>query len=359
MKDIARDLGVSLMTVSKALRNHSDISENTRKRVMQRARELRYQPNWIARSLVTRRTYMVGLVIPDLMHSFFAEVAKGVAERLEPAGYQVVIANSQEDPRTEARQISALLARNVDGLIIASAHNSSRAELFRTLRARKAPYVLIDRLPAGLSAHYVGCKDEEIGLLATGHLIQEGCRRVAHIRGPAVPTGTGRLRGYRRALRSRGVEAPADYVVGGHFDDAAGYAAMRRLLALKPHPDGVFCYNDPVAAGAIRAVLDAGLKVPQDVAIIGSGNVHYSDLLRVPLSTIDQSSFLIGQTAAELLIDCVEAKKPLAPRHVFFPPRLVVRESSRRREPALEGSSNASRNGALRRARRSRASEKS
>ncbi len=330
MKDIARDLGVSLMTVSKALRNHSDISEQTRKRVLKRVRELNYQPNWIARSLATRRTYMVGLVIPDLMHSFFAEVAKGVAASFEPAGYQVVISNCEEDAKTEERQIAALLARSVDGLIIASAQRNGRAELFRTLRARKVPYVLIDRLPAGVQAHYVGGRDEEIGELATGHLIAQGCRRIAHLRGPAIPTGTGRLRGYRRALARHGLEAPAEYVISAEFSDAAGYRAMRELLRLKPLPDGVFCYNDPVAFGAIRAVLEAGLNVPHDVAIIGSGNVHYSDLLRVPLSTIDQNSSLIGQKAAELLLQCMETKTPPAPQHIFLLPRLVVRESSRR-----------------------------
>ena len=331
MKDIARDLGVSLMTVSKALRNHSDISEATRRRVLKRVRELNYQPNWIARSLALRRTYMVGLVIPDLMHSFFAEVAKGVARACEPAGYQVVISNSEEDPATEERQIGALLARGVDGLIVASAQRSGRAELFGRLRARKVPYVLIDRLPAGVRAHYVGGRDEQIGELATEHLIEQGCRRIGHLRGPAIPTGTGRLRGYRRALARHGLEARPDYVVCAQHSDDTGYDVMRRLLRLQPRPDGVFCYNDPVAAGAIRAVLEAGLNVPHDVAIIGSGNVHYSDLLRVPLSTIDQSSALIGQTAAELLLRCTEAKTPLAPQRIFLPPRLIVRESSRRR----------------------------
>jgi len=330
MKDIARELGVSVMTVSKALRHHTDISEATRRKVLERARRLGYQPNWIARSLVSRRTYMVGLVIPDLMHSFFAEVAKGAAARLEPAGYHIVILNSEEDPQTEERQIAALLARNVDGLIIASAQRNGAARLFRTLKARRAPYVLIDRLPAGAKAHYVGGEDERIGELATEHLIRQGCRRIAHLRGPDIPTGIGRYRGYRRALARHGLRAPAGYVVRAQHNGAAGYEAMRRLLALKPPPDGVFCYNDPVAAGAIRAVLEAGWRVPEDVAVVGSGNVHYSDLLRVPLTTIDQSSGLMGQKAAELLLELMEGRRPARPRRIIIPPRLVVRQSSLR-----------------------------
>jgi LacI family transcriptional regulator len=121
MKDIAEDLGVSLMTVSKALRGHTDISEKTRERILRRAEQLRYQPNWIARGLVTRQTYIVGLVIPDLMHSFFAEVANGLTKELAPLGYQIVLANSNESAVTEGREIELLLARNVDGFVVASA----------------------------------------------------------------------------------------------------------------------------------------------------------------------------------------------------------------------------------------------
>ena len=328
MIDIARDLGVSLMTVSKALRSHTDISEETRTRVLKRARELDYRPNWIARSLVTRRTYVIGLVIPDLMHSFFAEVAKGVTRKFEPLNYQIIIANSEESAEVEERQIELLIARNVDGLIIASAQPNGRRGLFAALGSRGVPYVLIDRMPTGLNANFVGVKDEEIGALATTHLIEQGCRRIAHIRGPAIQTGIGRLKGYRRALAKHGLEASPEYVVSGQHSDGSGYEAMRRLLAIQPRPDGVFCYNDPVAAGAIKAVLESGLDVPKDIAIIGAGNVHYSDLLRVPLSTIDQSSASIGETAAELLVQCIESKTQAPFKRILMAPRLVARESS-------------------------------
>ena len=330
MKDIARDLGISLMTVSKALRNHRDISAETRKRVLKRAQQLDYQPNWVARSLVTGRTYMVGLIIPDLMHSFFAEVAKGVARMLEPRGYNLIISASEESAGLETREIAALLARNVDGLIIASAQKDGRW-LRRNVRARRIPCVLIDRALPSLDACYIGVDDVEIGALATRHLIEQGCRRIAHIRGPAVSTARGRLRGYRRTLIEHGLKAPPEYVVSGRHQDSTGYEAMRHLLRLNPPPDGVFCYNDPVAAGAIKAVFEAGLRVPNDVAVIGAGNVHYSDLLRTPLSTVDQGSSAIGETAAELIMQYMEAKTPCRPQSILIPVRLVVRESSQRR----------------------------
>ena len=331
MKDIADDLGVSLMTVSKALRNHSDISEKTRNRVLKRMRELNYQPDWIARSMVTGRTYLVGLVLPDLMHSFFAEVAKGVARKLQPLGYQVVISDTGEDGDVERRQIEVLVNRKVDGLMIASAQHNGRLELFKMLDANKIPYVLIDRMLPGMDANFVGVKDDDIGALATEHLIAQGCRRVAHIRGPAVATGTGRLRGYRRTLARRSIEPNPAYVIQGQYGDNTGYDAMQQLLKTNPRPDGVFCYNDPVAAGAIKAILEANLRVPEDIAVIGAGNVHYSDLLRVALSTVDQSSALIGETAAEVLFSCMDSGKPPVARHIFIPPRLVVRDSSRRK----------------------------
>ena len=332
MKDIADDLGVSLMTVSKALRNHSDISEKTRNRVLKRMRELNYQPDWIARSMVTGRTYVVGLVLPDLMHSFFAEVAKGVARKLHPLGYQVVISDTEEDGDVERRQVDVLVNRKVDGLIIASAQRKGRLEMFEMLDANKTPYVLIDRMLAGTDANYVGVRDDELGAMATEHLIAQGCQRVAHIRGPAVATGTGRLRGYRRALARHGLTPNLAHVTSGEYGDNTGYNAMQVLLRTDPRPDGVFCYNDPVAAGAIKAILEANLRVPDDIAIIGAGNVHYSDLLRVPLSTVDQSSTVIGETAADLLVEHIDSRKSSPSRHIFIPPRLVIRDSSRRKE---------------------------
>ena len=333
MKDIARDLGVSVMTVSKALRHHTDISEKTRARVLARAQKLGYQPNWIARSLVTQRTHMVGLVIPDLMHSFFAEVAKGVTQKFQPLGYQVVISNSDEDPELEESQIQLLLARRVDGLIIASAYSNGKNGLFETMHSRQVPYVLIDREPTGLEANFVGVKNDQIGALATNHLIEQGCRRIAHIRGPEISTAIGRIEGYRRALEKAGIEPRSGYIVSGHHHDERGYAAMRQLLQLNPRPDGVFCFNDPVAAGALKAILEAGWSVPGDIAVVGVGNVHYSDQLRVPLTTVDQCSLATGERSAEMLAQCIQAEKTekgLPAERVYLSPSLVVRESSLR-----------------------------
>jgi LacI family transcriptional regulator len=330
MKDIADDLNVSVVTVSKVLRNEGDISAATRERVLKRAGELNYQPNWVARSLVTRRTYIIGLVVPDLMHSFFAEVAKGVTSRVRPAGYSVVIANSEEDPELEAREVELLMARQVDGLLIASCQPQSNTSIFKRINELKVPYVLMDRDFDSLDANYVGVRNEDLGFAATKHLIEQGFKRIAHIRGPQLTTGVGRWRGYAAALQQQGLKVPARYVVEGESDDVSGYAAMKKLLALEPQPDAVFCFNDPVAMGAIRAIKEAGLRIPGDIAIVGAGNVRYSDLLQVPLSTLDQGSSLMGQHAADLLLELIGAKRTPKPKRVLMTPRLINRESSMR-----------------------------
>jgi LacI family transcriptional regulator len=327
LKDIAQDLNVSVMTVSKVVRGCADVGAETRTRVLARIKELNYQPNWVARSLAARRTFMIGLIVPDLMHSFFAEIAKGVASTIRPLGYDVVICNSEEDAAVESSEIERLLGRQIDGLILASSQESPSAEVFARMEARNIAYVMIDRRFAGLEASYVGADDEAIGRLATGHLIERGCRRIAHIAGQQRPTGAGRLKGYEDALQAAGMQFDSAYVVQAK-DDATGYDATRRLLAMDPRPDGIFGYNDPTAAGAMKAILEAGLLIPRDIKVIGVGNVHYSDLLRVPLSTIDQSSASIGQQAAEILIKAITSKRRRTARTVVIEPTLIAREST-------------------------------
>ena len=328
MRDIAEDLKVSIVTVSKVLRSEGSISEATRRRVLQRAKELNYQANWVARSLVTRRTYTIGLLLPDFTHPFFAEIAKAIAETIRPRGYHTVIAYFEEDPELERSEAESLLARQVDGLIVASAQSSQ--DWFSRLRARKVPLVLIDRPIPGARTSFVGVNNEALGRLATRHLITQGCRHIAHLRGPGNGIAAARLAGYRRALRSYGLRVPGRFVVDASFGDQSGYQAMKQLLRTDPAPDGIFCYNDPVAIGAMRAIKEAGLQVPQDIAVVGAGNVHYSDVLAVPLTTVDQDTFATGRRAAELLLCHIEAERSLPPRKVWIQPKLVLRESSAR-----------------------------
>jgi len=332
MKDIARDLGVSVITISKVLRNHPDIGDETRERVLARVKELDYRPNVAARSLVTGRTLLVGLVVPDLLHPFFAEIAKSLSDVLRESGYYLIVSSSEEDPSLEEQEINHLLARRLDTLVIASCRSS--ADLFFRIEKQKVPYVLIDRSLPGLSANFVGVDDEAVGRLATGHLIDVGCKRIAHIRGPETSPSLRRMEGYKRALVQAGLKVIDDHIITERKGDVGtkqrGAEAMRRLLSLKPRPDGVFCFNDPLAMGAMNCALDHGFRIPEDIAVIGCGNLHYDDSLRVPLSSIDQQSRKIGEEAARVALKILNSKTTLKPETVVLPPELIVRRSTER-----------------------------
>jgi len=332
MKDIAQDLGVSMVTVSKVLRNHPDISKETRERVLRRMEELKYRPNLAARTLVTGKTHLMGLIVPDLVHSFFSQIANAISKILRARGYSLVISSSQEDIELEQQEIDHLLTRSADCLFIAS--TQCDVERFRLIEEQKTPYILLDRQLRGLEANFVGVDDERVGYMATEHLIQIGCRRIAHIGTPLVSPGLGRLEGYRRALVDYDVQVPTEYVLvrphGDDMGDATGYETMKRLLSLKPLPDAVFCHNDPTAIGAMKAIIEAGLRIPEDIAIIGCGNIKNSDFLRVPLTTVDQACEEIGENAAKLAISLIESEIPLQPQTILLEPRLIVRESTRR-----------------------------
>jgi len=241
LKDIANDLGLSVVTISKVLRDHPDIAAETRRRVLKRMRELNYQPNFAARSLVTGRTWTLGLVVPDLLHPFFAEIAKAISVEARKQGYSLLISSSDEDPELEVLEIKQFLARRVDVILVASAQWS--VDCFRMIEEHKTPYILIDRRFQGLDANFVGVDDEAVGSLATSHLIEQGCRRVAHIRGPEVSTAVGRLEGYKRVLASFNLAPLPGHIVslgasGDHRGEKGGYEAAKILLSSSQKPDG-------------------------------------------------------------------------------------------------------------------------
>ena len=336
LKDIARDLGLSVSSISNALHDNGAIGERNRKRVLKRAKELNYQPNFAALSLATGQTWTIGLVLPCLQDSFFAEIAESITVAVHKRGYRVLISLSNEDPELEKQEIEQLLARRVDVLLVASAQ--STVESFRAAEERKVPYILLDRQFLGLSANFVGVDDREVGRIATAHLIEQGCQRVAHIRGPQMSTAIGRLEGYLGALADRHKDPLPGHVVSVRtsidYDDENGaYEAARMLISSPNRPDAIFCFNDRLALGAMRAIFEAGLRIPEDVAIVGCGNLYYNNHLRVPLSSVDQASKSIGKTAAAMALKLAHKRKPTRltqPLSELIRPQMMARASSLR-----------------------------
>lgn len=329
LKDIARDLGVSLITVSKALRGRADISEETRQRVLKRVAELDYRPNMLARGLASGKTFIVGLIVPDLLHPFFAEFAKSLNGVLRRNNYGLILASSEEDPKIEQQEIRTVLARGVDALLIASCQPTLKG--FYGVEDQRTPFILIDRDFPQLRAHFVGTDDYAAGRMATEHLLSAGKRKIAHIAGPDFTSGADRRRGYADSLREHGLTVRESWMIASsrveELGEQVGYDAMRQILRARVRPDAVFCYNDLTAIGAMQATLDAGLSIPGDIAFVGCGNVRYSDYLRVPLSSIDQSTGALGDHAGKLTMELVE-KHTTSPRQIRVKPTLVVRASS-------------------------------
>jgi LacI family transcriptional regulator len=330
MKDIANDLGVSVVTVSKVFNHHLDVSPATRERVLRRMRELNYRPSLEARGLSTGQSLLAGLIVPDLVHTFFSEAAKSLSRVLRRQGFGLLIADSDEDTELEKEDIDQMLRRHVDLLIVASCQTDPQC--LRRVVDERVPLILMDRRFDGFSANFVGTDDVLVGDMATEHLIRVGCRKIAYIGGKHVSTSEGRLKGYRNALRRSGVKVPRNYVIsrehGDESGDISGRAAMEKLLALRPRPDAVFCYNDAAAIGAINAIFAAGLRIPADIAVIGAGNIRYSESLRVPLSSIDVSSAALGEQVGKLALELISKPGNVRPKSVTINPRLLVRESS-------------------------------
>jgi LacI family transcriptional regulator len=335
MRDIAADLGVSVVTVSKVLRNQGRISNEMRERVLQHAKELNYRPDLAARSLATGKTYLIGMIVPDLMHPFFAAIAKCLARNLRQKGYSLVISSSDEDPVLELQELETLLARHIDALVLASSQRAKSTSISRCLKDGRVPHLLLDRPLRGLNSHFVGSDDEAIGRLATEHLIERGYRRIAHIGIPNLSPGSGRLSGYKATLKRHGHRIQANRIIavesGDERGEECGYAAIQRLLALVPRPDAVFCYNDVIASGAQRAVLEAGLAIPKEIALIGVSNLaglSFWNTLQVPLSTVDQDVPRLAAEATEQILAMQESQSKALPKRTFVPLKLIVRDST-------------------------------
>jgi LacI family transcriptional regulator len=333
MKDIANELEISVVTVSRALRDHPDVGKETKRRILERAKALNYRPNFAARALITGRSYTMALVVPGLLRPFFAEFARSLTGVIRKQGYGLLISSTEENPELEIEEVDLLLSRGVDVLLLASCQTSHN--ILDNVEKSNLPHILLDRRLDGKPTHFVGTDDELAGFIATEHLIKSGYRRIAHIGGRRISTAIRRQEGYRRALAQYRMDAPAEYITQRQslddMGDKNGYIAMRQLLKLSSPPDAVFCYNDQGAAGAMKAILEVGFRIPEDVGIVGCGNLHFAEYFSVPLTSVDQDVAAIGRHAGKLALSIADSKAQWKPRIIEVKPKLVIRGSSQRK----------------------------
>lgn len=310
LKQIAQALGVSTMTVSRAINNRDNVDEKTKERVLDKARSMGYTPNHVAKSLVSSKTYTIGVVIPEITHAFFPEVVKGIEEITNNSGYQLFLTHAHEQFAKEKEAVDTLRAKRVDGLLISSSLVDAKYDYYSNLITSGTKVVFFDRCIENIGASCVSVNDRSSCMQITEHLITEhGYRKIAHISGPQkVSIGHERFEGYLDALRQHDLPVEPKWIVQAGFQEETGYAAMKKILELpsKDYPEAVVAVNDPTAIGAIKAIKEAALSIPDDIAIVGFTDDIRAALLEVPLTTVYQPAYEVGKRAAQKLIQTID-----------------------------------------------------
>ncbi|MBE0652939.1 MAG: LacI family DNA-binding transcriptional regulator [Bacteroidales bacterium] len=331
IKDVARELGVSPSTVSRALKDHPDISPETKRQVRELVEKLKYKPNAVALSLRNRKTNIIGVIVPQMVHHFFSSVISGIEEAAMASGYNVMIFQSNEDYDREVLNVQSLLSSRVDGALVSISKTSRKFAHFRELMDNDVPLVLFDRVCDDLETDKVIVDDFNGAFNAVEHLIKTGCRRIAHFSAPQhLLIGYQRQRGYITALEKNGIKVDDALIVKcDTFEEALEITP--KIMALPDPPDAIFAVNDMTATGILRVLKKMNLRIPEDVSIAGFTDGLVSTVTDPPLTTVSQHGFELGKKAAEILLDRirsgVELKNPVTE---VIPTELVVRESTRK-----------------------------
>ncbi len=330
IKDIARKLNLSASTVSRALRNHPDISAETKRKIVALAEQYDYHPNSIAQSLQTRKSRTIGIIVPEIKHHFFSFAISGIDEVAYEAGYTIMVCQSNESYAREVINTQALLSHRVAGLLVSISQETRKVDHLNRAVRRSVPLVLFDRISDELPVSKVVVDDYRGAYQATTHLIQQGYRRIAHLAGPDfISIGKQRFKGYHDALVDGGHPFDPALVVAGGFKERDGAAAAARILTWPTRPDALFAVNDPVAIGAFIRLKEAGLAIPADMAVVGFSNNPISSYIEPALTTIDQPAYDIGKAAASLLLAQIQSDGAnWAPAVKTFPTHLIVRKST-------------------------------
>ena len=333
--DLAKALGLSASTISRALADHHDVSEATKARVRQLAKELNYHPNPLAAGLRRGRSNTLGVLVPHITGYFFPQVIHGITTEASRLGFGVMICQSNEDVEQEKQAIDLMMTAQVAGIIVSLANSTKDFGHFEAVREQHVPLVFFDRMVEGFKGPNISAVtlNDYLGAYqVVEHLLAQGCRRIAHLTGPLnLSILKNRHQGYLDALAAHGLEPDPRLTIFCEQTQAGGAAAMRQLLrrAAAQRPDGLFSSNDLVAVGALQVVKKQGLRVPQDLAVAGFSNEVFTALTEPTLTTVDQRCEQMGLTAVQLLQKMLPGSKSKnPPRSIVLKPRLIVRESS-------------------------------
>jgi DNA-binding LacI/PurR family transcriptional regulator len=315
IKDIAKALGLSTSTVSRALRDSYEISPETKKMVLEYAEKINYHPNPIALSLKERRSRSIGIIVSEIANSFFSQIINGIESIAYNNGYNVIISQTRESFDRELLNLQYLTSRSIDGLIISVSAETKDFSYFRELKARNMPMVFFDRIVDEIETHKVIVDNYKGAYDATVHLIQNGYKRIATLSNAAgLSIARDRLAGYKAALTDNGFTVDESYIKycnhGGMILDEVE-TAIDELLSLDQRPDAIIAAADKLTTGGLRMLKAKGLKVPNDIALIGFSNTDLTELLDPPLSIIRQPAFEMGEIATDLLIQLIESKRPV------------------------------------------------
>ncbi|MHA6249310.1 LacI family DNA-binding transcriptional regulator [Pontibacter sp. CAU 1760] len=331
--DIAQKLNITASTVSRALNDNPRISDQTKKAVLKAAKQLNYQPNHIAAALRNGKSFLIGIIVPTADRAFFASVVRGIEEMANNLNYRVIISQSYDSFDKEAQTIDALLSARVDGIIASIGKNTESFEHYQRILDKHIPLVLFDRTTDALEVSQVMIDDHLGAYKAVEHLIQQGCRRIAHFTSSKkVSIFKERLRGYTEALRDHGIPYDEELVVKSNLQLQDGRESMEQLLRLKDRPDAIFSASDFAAMGAMQVLKENKFKIPQDVALAGFSNDPFTSFTDPALTTVDQFSITMGKKTAEVFFEQLKSdSERVTPQKIVLKPELIIRESSLRK----------------------------
>ncbi|MGC3945810.1 MAG: substrate-binding domain-containing protein [Chryseolinea sp.] len=330
--DIASALQVSKSTVSRALQGHSDINVNTRKAVLDMAHQLDYQPNLLALGLAKSRSYTIGIIVPEFINSFFPYIIIGAQQVANPAGYHVIICQSNESLETEIANTNVLMSSRVDGVVASVTAETDNLDHFHKFQRAGIPVVMFNRICDGLDVSKVLVDDYDGAYRGVEHLIQQGCKRIAHLGGPQnLQIGRQRLKGYLDAMRDYNLPVDDDLIVYYNLTRENARPAAQQLLDLPTPPDGIFAVNDPAGIETILVAKSKGVCIPNDVAVVGFSNEPTSALIEPGLTTLAQPLDEIGKTTVQLLLNEIESDDSVLPSTRILKTQLIVRASSLRK----------------------------